>query len=500
MKYATTEQDHQLRSHHVSDAIKLFSGILQDLRRSSQRNPELTSAELSEKKRTNLQRKFILGNRDVQSFLGEYISSSSHSSVVTILRKIIFTGEFEDSMLKSLKSLIESKFEIDMVGVSQEHMDEAISSEMMKYLPKRLIVDVDPSGTISQVSDLFDNENKDVQAKIKAMRILIDKYNAIVEGVKKDLNSPNVNTKMKAVICMIVLETGVRPGGVGTSKLKDENGRTIYDEENEEPIEVNTFGASALTVSSISRVLKDAVEFEFRGKSSTTNFIRVTQPEVVKILIELAENADVGRADLLFGEKFLFKSKKGNILDNTTLNTYLKKVAGGEGLVLTDFRKLRATQAVFDHLRNKQKALLQKIKTFVVDEVEDLRGRVAEEVSISIKEAIESAKVALNHNETQVTIEKYINPLVIMRYLSEGSFKDDLQQAILTNPTHLKFNPQTFINLAMNVRTSSQLKVAFIGWSKKATLLDTIEDLEESISEKSSNILETMMELEERLK
>jgi hypothetical protein len=182
------------------------------------------------------------------------------------------------------------------------------------------------------------------------------------------------------------------------------------------------------------------------------------------------------------------------------MNNYFKNLVGGEGLVLTDFRKLKATQSVFDHLKAKQERLLERIKSFVVDEVEDLRERVAEEVSQTIGEAIESAKIALSHSDTTVTIDKYINPLVIMRFLSEGSFKTDLRQAVLTNPTHLKFDPQTFINQAMSIRTSSQLKVAFIGWSKRATLLDTMEDLEESISEKSSSILNTMVELEERLK
>lgn len=499
MKYATTELDLEMKDSHVADAIRSFSEILQDLRSSSQRQTYLTSVKLPEKKRAELQKKFIQNNRDVQYFLEEYISSQSHSSVVNMLIKILFKGEFDNSMIQSLKTLIEANFELEMIGVSQTHMDEAITSEMMKYVPKRLIVDVDPNGKISQVSDLFDNESKDVQAKIKAMRILIDKYNTIVERVKKDLKSTDVNTKMKAVILMIVLETGVRPGGVGTSNLKDENGKTYYDEE-KEPIKINTFGASALNLTSISKVLNNAVEFTFKGKSSTTNYIRVTQPEVVKIIVELAQSANVGRADLLFGEKFLFKNQNGNIIDNGTLNTYLKKVAGGSGLVLTDFRKLKATQSVFDHLRNKQKDLLTKIKQFVVDEVEDLRERVAEEVSLVIGEAIESAKVSLNHSDTEVTIEKYINPLVVMRYLSEGGLSEDLQKAIITNPTHLKFDPQTFINRAMNIRTSSQIRFAFFGWSRKANLLDTIEDLEESISERSSNILETMMELEERLK
>jgi len=499
MKHATTEHDRGLLSTHVADGIKYFSGILQKLRRSSQKNTYLTSPKLSEKQQDTLQKKFIENDRDVQSFLNEYIPSKSHSSVVKLLITIIFKGEFEDTMLESLKSKIEASFESEMIEISQEHMSEAISQEMMKHIPKRLIVEVDPDGEISEVSDLFDNLHKDVKAKMRAMNILIDKYNSIVKAVKTDLKSKDVNKRMKAVILAIVLETGVRPGGVGASNLKDKDGKTIYDEK-KEPIQVDTFGASALSLSSISNVLKDAVEFEFLGKSSTRNLIRVTQPEVVKIIKDLSQDTEVGRADLLFGQTFLFKNSNGNIVSNSSMNNYFKKLVGGEGLVLTDFRKLKATQSVFDHLKAKQEMLLERIKSFVVDEVEGLRERVAEEVSQTIGEAIESAKIALSHSDTTVTIEKYINPLVIMRFLSEGSFKTDLQQAILTNPTHLKFDPQTFINQAMNIRTSSQLKVAFIGGSKKATLLDTMEDLEESLSEKSSSILNTMLELEERLK
>ena len=500
MKHATTEQDRELLSTHVADGIKYFSGVLQKLRRKAQKNTYLTSPKLSEEQQDTLQKKFIEDDRDVQNFLNEYIIPKNHSSVVKLLITILFKGEFEDSMLESLQSKIEAKFDSEMIEVSQEHMSEAISQEMMKHLPQRLIVEVDPDGEISDVSDLFDNLHKDVKAKMRAMNILIDKYNSIVKAVKTDLKSKDVNKRMKAVILSIVLETGVRPGGVGTSKLKDKDGKTIYDERTEEPIEIDTFGASALSIDSISRVLKNAVEFEFLGKSSTRNFIRVTQPDVVKIIKELSEDTKVGRADLLFGQTFLFKNKNGNIVSNSSMNNYFKNLVGGEGLVLTDFRKLKATQSVFDHLKAKQERLLERIKSFVVDEVEDLRERVAEEVSQTIGEAIESAKIALSHSDTTVTIDKYINPLVIMRFLSEGSFKTDLRQAVLTNPTHLKFDPQTFINQAMSIRTSSQLKVAFIGWSKRATLLDTMEDLEESISEKSSSILNTMVELEERLK
>ena len=499
MRRATTEQDYALKEDHIADGIRMFSGILQELRKSSQEEEDLTSPQLSENQLDKLQKKFVSDNRNVDSFLNEYITEKSHSSVIGILIKIIFKGEFENKMLTSVKNLIESKFELDMIGVSQGHMGEAISQEMMKYLPPKLIVDVDPDGEIDQVSDLFANKHKDIKAKMRSMRILIDKYNHIVKSVKKDLQSTNVDTRMKAVILMIVLETGVRPGGIGTSNLKDSEGKTLYDEELEEPIQVDTFGASALNLSSISKVLKGAVEFEFLGKSSTKNFIRVTQPQVVKIITELSQDTDVGRADLMFGQKFLFKNSNGNIVSNDSLNNYFKKLVGGEGLVLTDFRKLKATQAVFDHLKSKQKSLLEDIKSFVEDEKENLKERVAEEVSLVISEAIESAKVALSHSDSDVTIGQYINPLVVMKFLSEGSLDKDLQHAVITNPRHLKFDPQTFIHQAMNIKTSSLVRTAFSGWSKKANLLDTLEDLENSLSEKSSNILDTMMELEESL-
>jgi hypothetical protein len=46
------------------------------------------------------------------------------------------------------------------------------------------------------------------------------------------------------------------------------------------------------------------------------------------------------------------------------------------------------------------------------------------------------------------TIESYINPEVILRFVSRGEIEDDLYDAVMTNDRRLHFDPEVFVNKA----------------------------------------------------
>lgn len=496
------EKSNEFKKSHIADGMTAFGQLMTRLRDigrvlrvpQSMMPAEGDDDDTLEKKYKSIEDALKV-NPSVDNFVQEWAPNKANL-VARTLRRIMIDGEFDESMLKPLQNGIGEHFENEMLAIQRAPMEEALSSEMLKYLPPRLLVEVDPDGKIESVSDLFANDIKTVEVKMDHMVKLIDKYNFIVERVKADLASPDLETRMKACIVMIILETGIRPGNVGESNLKDENGKEVRV--NGKPIRVETFGASGLKHNHIKRILHDAVELEFRGKASTINRARVTTPEVVEIIKELAETAEV-REMYLYTEGFMFANKKDVVVTDDSVRAYFKKIAGGS-LVPTDFRKLRATQVLFDSLKKQQRKLLSRIRTFAEQESENLAERVAQEVSATINNAISEAQTAISHSDTKVTISQYLNPLVVMKYLESGGLMGQLKDAVMTNPTHLKFDPQVFIDRAMgNVRTASFFRFAFLGWGKKANLMSLVDELEDSLSEKSSSLLDSIERLEDSL-
>ena len=63
---------------------------------------------------------------------------------------------------------------------------------------------------------------------------------------------------------------------------------------------------------------------------------------------------------------------------------------------------------------------------------------------------MKDAQTALSHDAPSVTIEKYLNPEVILRFLAKGGdIETTLEQAILSGKQTLAFDPQTFVAQAM---------------------------------------------------
>lgn len=478
----------ELRAQHIDDAMVAFGELLshfddisRTLRIPNRFLPQEGDSEKVLESKYALIEKAFKSNRVFEAFLNQWLSKKYATSLARTLRKIIVDDEMDDKLLDGMRSAFSTSFENEMLSIQREPLEQALTPEIAKYLPSRLLVEVDPDGKIEAVTDLFANDTKNVEAKVATMRILLDKYNYIVDTIKKDLSSPDLSTRLKACIMMIIIETGIRPGNVGESNLKDEDGKEIRVDG--EPIRVETFGASALKHSHIKRIIGGAVELEFRGKASTINRARVTTPEVVEIIKELAETAEL-RELYLETEGFMFTRIDPNVaggevvVSDSSLRAYFKKIVGDK-LTPTDFRKLKATQTLFDSLKKQQRTLMKRIRDFAEEETEKLSERVAEEVSETINRAVEEAQHAINHSSTGVTINQYINPLVVLNYLERGGLRGQLRNAVMRNPEHLVFDPQVFLdNAGIGSRTASLYRMAFTRSSSHDTLESQLRALE----------------------
>jgi DNA topoisomerase IB len=358
---------------------------------------------------------------------------------------------FKKNSIRSFKAI--------EIHKSQASLKSTIPVELRAYLPDTITIDVDEEGYIKKINDMFGNKTYTLSEKIKSQKKLIKKYNTIVKLIKRDLKSRDEMTKLSAIITSIIMETGIRPGKIGNGIVE-----TVDDQE----VEVETFGAITLNTSHVSFVRDNFVELSFRGKMGTVNTAAISNSAIVKVLKDYVDNA------LESGSDYIFITSEGEQFTYQDLVRYFR--INFKGFKITDFRKLRATQEVFDGLQEERDSMLQRIKEVAELETEELTQRVVEIVAETINKAHERAQVALSHDSGSTTKKSYINPEVLLRFLSTASMQSTLKESITTGKTKLHFDPMMFVREA--TRTASLLISAS---GRTLESIDTIVDMLEHI-------------------
>ena len=325
----------------------------------------------------------------------------------------------------------------------QKTIQEVIPPELRAFLPDTIVVDLDENGNIKEINDTFGNKTYTLKEKIKNQKKIIRRYNAIAKKIKADLKSESERTRLSALISSIIMETGIRPGQKGNKVVK------VDDEGNE--VEVETFGAITLTPDHVKFVKDGFAEIKFKGKKGTTNLAQVEDSAVLKMLKDYVDNA------IENGSDYIFIDESGRQYCYEDLRKYFAK--NFKGFKITDFRKLRATQVVFDCLKEERKDLLKRIKQYAELEAEELRQKVVDEIADTLEKAHERAQVALSHDDSKTTKKSYINPEVILRFLSSAQLGHTLRQAIMQGKTKLSFDPMVFMRESKKT-ASFDLKLA----------------------------------------
>jgi len=165
----------------------------------------------------------------------------------------------------------------------------------------------------------------------------------------------------------------------------------------------------------------------------------------VKIL-EKVLNASTGE------DKYVFQSDNGALFTQAKLTEYLVAIAGFK-LKLTDFRKLKASQTVLESLKASQKEIYKKIVELHTSNVVDIKDQIINLTMNAVKDAYLDASVALNHQHlygsADTTINSYINPQVLLSFLSTGKMADKLDDIVVSGQTTLRFDPQILLEQAI---------------------------------------------------
>jgi hypothetical protein len=335
--------------------------------------------------------------------------------------------------------IAQESFSVVELSKRQNKVKSTFPAEIQAFLPKSIVIDTDKNKYITNINDLFVNEKYDLSEKIKVQRKLILKYNTIVKKIKKDLKSPDEITKLAALITSIIMETGIRPGKIGNHTI-----RVMEDKE----VEVETFGAVSLNSEHVRFIREDFAVLNFVGKKGGTNIANIRDRHVLSILQGYIDNA------FTRGSKYIFTTSSGEQFDYKHLSAYFNK--NFKGFKVTDLRKLKATRAVFDSLQEEKDALYARIREIAEPEVEKLKQLVIQEVVETINLAHEKAQAALSHMDSSTTQDAYINPQVLLRFLSTAKVESPFRDYVLKGKTKLEFDPLMFVREAEKMRPSKK--------------------------------------------
>lgn len=445
------------------EALTAFKSLTQDLKVYGDR-AKTDDKTLNKRKKKILQE--IEPLPKVKKFLNKWVGSEStcekspswRKSTLNIIRDYLSGVSTLKEVCSKFEGKTEKQFKAIELHKKQKTLKEKIPPEIRVFLPPTISIDVDKDGFVSGMNDIFSNKTYTLAEKIKTQKELLKKYNSIVKKVQEDMESEDEFKKLSAIITSIIMETGIRPGKKGNKTIKEVDGKKI---------EVETFGAVTLKRSHLKFLKNGFVELRFEGKKGSINTALLEDKHLIKVLKDYIENG------LIKGSDYLFVSSDGKQYSYQDLTRYFKK--NFNGFKITDFRKLKATQEVFDGLNEERKSMLKQIKQIAKTETDDLAQRTTEIIAQCINKAHERAQVALNHESGKTTEKAYINPEVLLNFLNGGTQRKTLEDCILSGKTKLHFDPMSF------VRESKTASRSLYATGRKLDSFETLVDILENL-------------------
>jgi len=386
--------------------------------------------------------KHLMSQKDFMGFVEKYIGEgysgapSRTSACAYVIRNVHFRNLKVDDEIERIAPSMKYNYRDMENAKSAQKIKSKLGEEFFEYLPNSLVVETDKSGKIKKIYNRFKEKFENLGEKIEVQKELVSNYKKIRASVLKDLKSSDSSLKMKALIVSILMETGIRPG---------EHGNKVFKSDTDEYEE--TFGAITLMPKHIKFVRSNVAELSFVGKRTTLNLASVKDQEIVKALKDMVSRVQTGKKPLK-GSKFIFVFDDGRVLTQSIVNTYLKKKLAR--LRMTDFRKLKATRSILESLREEQTTLYTQIASFKGLAKTKMKSEISKAVLEAVGRAYERSQNALSHRSVTTTYTSYINPEVLLRFLSEGKVEDSLEKVLLDSQnTKLRFDPETFLIKAL---------------------------------------------------
>jgi hypothetical protein len=368
--------------------------------------------------------KVLASSPDVKNLAEKY---DLGMDTVTRIAKRFFSkdGDKDTSidLSNELKNAAAVRFRVKKL---EEMRVQGMPSEVFKYLPASIGFEADDSGSM-KIVERFGNRLKTMKTKMEEQKLLLAEKGKIEVRVSKDMKGKNEKLKLEAMLVAIGMDTGIRTGSEENKVKKIDNEGNNTEEK--------TFGATTLLKKHFIPQSDGTMKLNFSGKKGTENVATISNPELVKHLKEhLKDKKD---------DQSVFVTKDGENVSGSSVNRYLSDY----DLSFTDFRKLKGTREVYDTLHQDMENTYREIAEADVEEKEKAKEKVLGIILSKLETSYQKAKEKLSHDDVATTIDSYVNPMVILNFLSTGKMADSLEEAIETGGS-VSFNLEALMREA----------------------------------------------------
>jgi len=386
----------------------------------------------------------LLNTKQAQLLIQNYISESSLKGV---LKKYIETPN-EEWLQNRILSLSESSAIQSDLSEMRTPLSSVIPQKVLEYLPSKMVVDLDPEGIIVDTYSRYSNKDKNLQLKIQKQKEFITIKDRFESLLNKGIRSKDMKNKMMCLIIYIMYETGIRPGDESTGLSK------IYLEEegseDKTQISVDTFGAINLKPEHFKVLDAFGTSLEFYGKSGIVNKATISNPLLNKVIADLIRKYKKNpHGGVLFGiDGIPYTAAQLHKFYISLLN--LAGLKNTDEHSMTDLRKLKSATVLHHALVLAEQELHENLLKIENVFSQKATKKIVEAISLHLKTAIENAKVALNHTTISMTINNYINPQVILNFLSNSGVIESDFSELLEQDAKVQFNIKSFLANAIS--------------------------------------------------
>jgi DNA topoisomerase IB len=321
----------------------------------------------------------------------------------------------------------------NMIQSTKEQFEDAgYEKDFLSFLPSNISFNLTPTKEVTGLVETFGREKKNWETMAHKLAFIAEQFNDIVREVKKDMRSSDDKTRLLALMTAITIETGLRPGAIG-------NMAHVRDPKSGELIEIDTFGVSTMQKNHINFIRDGFAEIRFIGKKGTENVSELSDVDILKALQGALSSKGLNG--------MVFVTKKGVHVDDNAMRKYVSEKWGD--ITPTDFRKLKATKAFYNNLKNRSIEMKKQLASSIVSGKKIIKSTLVKRIIEVLEKAAMDAQKVLSHEDWKVTVGSYIDPRVIVNFLNTGGLDDTLEDILINNRNvKLIYNFDAFISQA----------------------------------------------------
>ena len=392
--------------------------------------------------------KLLIADKAVLIFLETYIGpdiSSRHKTVIYQIRDAVQSKNKAQLYANNLARLIVTSYFKDAELHRHREVLRNEIPEFLDFLPSNLVVDLDPEGKIAALTERFANVGETVDVKHQRIVELLGGMDTLRKEIRSSLRGAFGSVdQLCAVAVSIMLDTGIRPSNEGNGVFWDPVKNVplrskAQQDASPDKIWLKTHGATDIEIEHV-KFSGSVVTLEFHGKMGGVNKARFSDPALVKVFKQYYDKA------IKEGASRILRTGRGEPLRVDQVRAYCAQFK----FTPRTLRRLKATEEFYSNLLIEQEVLYAEIRKLAKGK--RVRETIADAVSRSVSRAVAKSQEALSHGDSDVTVENYMDPTVLLKFLSEGRLDTSITNTIMTGDLILGFDVVKFVHEAMRAK------------------------------------------------